>query len=400
VLIFTQYADTAQYLYDHLAPDHPEPDIEVIYSQDKSKARVVGRFAPKANPHHAALETFVELDTLIATDVLSEGLNLQDCDNVINYDLHWNPVRLIQRFGRIDRIGSEHDVIYGYNFLPEKELEKNLGLHDKLHRRIEEIHATIGEDAAILEPEEQLNAEAMYAIYAQGEVGRYEDAGAADAYVDLNEALELIRQLQEDDPALYQRITELRDGVRCAVRTGREGSVVFCRAGRYQQLFLLDADGEIISRDIPHILYLLQCEPETPAHPLPAGYNARVMRVKRRFAREVRSRRAEQAHTLALTKAQQYVLAELHAYYTLVEPDVQRQIDALDRVFRQPLTRPSVRKALRELRQGRVTGAELVEALTELYRRYGLDQVRARRQDADEENDGLPHIVCSEGLVE
>jgi hypothetical protein len=59
-----------------------------------------------------------------------------------------------------------------------------------------------------------------------------------------------------------------------------------------------------------------------------------------------------------------------------------------------------VRKALRGLRQGRVTGAELVEALTELYRRYGLDQVRARRQDADEENDGLPHIVCSEGLVE
>ena len=58
---------------------------------------------------------------VIATDVLAEGLNLQDCDNIINYDLHWNPVRLIQRFGRIDRIGSEHELIFGFNFLPENE---------------------------------------------------------------------------------------------------------------------------------------------------------------------------------------------------------------------------------------------------------------------------------------
>nr|WP_315862158.1 C-terminal helicase domain-containing protein [Halothece sp. PCC 7418] len=67
-----------------------------------------------------------EIQTLIATDVLAEGLNLQDGNIIINYDLHWNPVKLIQRFGRIDRIGSENDVIYGYNFLPETGLEKNL----------------------------------------------------------------------------------------------------------------------------------------------------------------------------------------------------------------------------------------------------------------------------------
>ena len=59
---------------------------------------------------------------MIATDVLSEGLNLQDCNKIVNYDLPWNPVRLIQRFGRIDRIGSEHDVVYGFNFLPERVL--------------------------------------------------------------------------------------------------------------------------------------------------------------------------------------------------------------------------------------------------------------------------------------
>lgn len=92
-----------------------------------------------------------ELNTVVATDVLSEGLNLQDCDKIINYDLHWNPVRLIQRFGRIDRIGSDFDRVYGYNFLPETGIERNLGLRQRLHNRIQEIHDTIGEDAAILD---------------------------------------------------------------------------------------------------------------------------------------------------------------------------------------------------------------------------------------------------------
>ena len=112
--------------YCPLLVDESEPrwqaddDIEVIYSGDKSKARIVGRFAPKANPEYKFDGSGeMELITVIATDVLAEGLNLQDCDKIINYDLHWNPVRLIQRFGRIDRIGSEHDVVYGFNFLPE-----------------------------------------------------------------------------------------------------------------------------------------------------------------------------------------------------------------------------------------------------------------------------------------
>ena len=142
-LIFTQYADTADYLYKNLNPDNQRDDIDVIYSGDKSKERAVGRFAPKANPEYQFQRGESELSTLIATDVLAEGLNLQDGNIIINYDLHWNPVRLIQRFGRIDRIGSEHDVIYGFNFLPETGIERNLGLQRNTplpHPRDSRIH--------------------------------------------------------------------------------------------------------------------------------------------------------------------------------------------------------------------------------------------------------------------
>jgi superfamily II DNA/RNA helicase len=158
----------------------------------------VGRFAPKANPEYHFVSGESELMTVIATDVLAEGLNLQDCDKIVNYDLHWNPVRLIQRFGRIDRIGSDYDIIYGFNFLPETGIERNLGLKEKLHNRIQEIHDTIGEDSAILDRTEMVNEEAMYAIYEkQGrQLSLFDDEGSE--LLDINEAEELLRQLRRD----------------------------------------------------------------------------------------------------------------------------------------------------------------------------------------------------------
>jgi hypothetical protein len=395
-LIFTQYADTAQYLYENLDPGGNRADVAVIYGQDKNRARVVGRFAPRANPDYQLPKGATEIETLVATDVLAEGLNLQDCDKLVNYDLHWNPVRLIQRFGRIDRIGSAHEAIHGFNFLPETALERALGLREKLARRIREIHETIGEDAAILDPAEQLNQEAMYTIYSAGELGRYEE-DQDDAYVDLNEAEEIIRQVQENDPELFGRIRRLRDGVRCGRVTERPGTFVFCRAGRYRQLFLVDEQGEILTRDVPRILAWLKCAPDTPAAPLPAGHNARVMAVQRQFQREVQARRAERDHTLSLTPAQRYVLRELRLVYGNVEDAaLQRQISLLEAEFRQPNPRPAVRKELKRIRDEGLTEMALVDALSRVYSAYGLDAASPSPTAAQARDETPAQVVCSE----
>lgn len=285
-LIFTQYADTARYLFENLNSGGWRDDLEVIYSGDKSKARVVGRFAPKANPEYRFQSGESELFTVIATDVLAEGLNLQDCDKVINYDLHWNPVRLIQRFGRIDRIGSDHDIVYGFNFLPETGIERNLGLRQTLHNRIQEIHDTIGEDTAILDRTEQLNEEAMYAIYEKkaGQLSLFEDE--EEEWVDLNEAEELLRQLRRENPGEYERIAALRDGIRTGKPSSQKGLYVFCQAGRYQQLFLLDEKGDVVSPGYPanpgsHSMWA-RVEGSRIAGPLQRGGYAREAPVRRR----------------------------------------------------------------------------------------------------------------------
>ena len=400
-LIFTQYADTAKYLYANLNPGDRFPDVEVIYSGDKSKARVVGRFAPKANPEYRFAKGEAELMTVVATDVLAEGLNLQDCDNIINYDLHWNPVRLIQRFGRIDRIGSEHEVIFAYNFLPEAGIDKNLGLKERLHNRIQEIHDTIGEDSQILDETERVNPDAMYAIYeTQGGAPAQLDLWGKpeDEFLDLNEAEEILRQLRKEDPAEFERVANLRDGIRTARPSLQKGLFVFCQAGRFQQLFLLDDKSSVVSRDVPRVLGMVKCAPDAKAAKLPDGYNKAVMAVQRTFAEEVKHREAERKHSFNLTHGQLYALRELRILFeATTEEEIKGNVNILEKAFRGALT-GAVKRELNQLRRNAITGEALYKNLIRIYDQHNLKDVIARRSLEFEDN-SIPRIVCSEALV-
>jgi len=395
-LIFTQYADTAHYLFDNLNPDGNKADIEVIYSGDKSKSKVVGRFAPKANPEYRFAAGECELMTVIATDVLAEGLNLQDCDKIINYDLHWNPVRLIQRFGRIDRIGSVHETIFGFNFLPETGIERNLGLKQKLQNRIQEIHDTIGEDSAILDRSEMLNEEAMYAIYErQGpQLGLFDEE---EDLLDINEAEELLRQLRRENPDEYERIAALRDGIRAAKPSQNRGLFVFCQAGRYQQLFLLDEKGDILSREIPRILGSIKCGPGLEGRPLPKDYNEKIMRVKRLFEEEVKHREAEREYAPSLTHGQRYVIRELRVMFsTTKDEELKSQINILETAFRGTLTRALIQE-LNRIRRNSLSGENLIKHLSELYYQHNMREGIDRRTIKPEDK-LVPAVICSEWL--
>lgn len=396
-LVFTQYADTAQYLYDNLNPNDERDDIEVIYSGDKSRERLVGRFAPRANSWYQFREGEAELNTVVATDVLAEGLNLQDCDKVINYDLHWNPVRLIQRLGRIDRIGSDYDRIFAFNFLPEMGIERQLGLREKLSARIREIHETIGEDAAILDPSEQVNEEAMYAIYeGEGEALNLFE-GDEEEPMDLNEAEELLRLMRRENPAEFERIADLRDGLRTGRTLASKGIFAFFAAGRYQQLLLLDGEGNTISGDLSDALRSVACGEEESAQPLPEGYNTALMRAKQRFDNEVRQHKAQREYVRSLTRGQRYVLRELQVLFNATkDDDLRGDMTLLEEAFRGVLT-TAVTKELNLLRRNGVTGEDLLQELKRIYFQHNLKDVPARTRLAAEEE--VPKIVCSEAFI-
>ncbi len=267
----------------------------------------------------------------------------------------------------------------------------------KLHNRIQEIHDTIGEDSAILDRSEQLNEEAMYAIYEKkgSQLSLFEEE---EEFLDLNEAEEIMRQLRRDDPAEYDRIAGLRDGIRTVKPSAMKGIYVFCQAGRYQQLFLLNEKREIISRDMPRILGVIKCDPELKTLDIPSGYNADVMRIKRQFAETVKQRQAELEHTLSLSQGQRYLLRELRVLFGLSNDDeIKIQINILEKAFRGPMT-TAINRELNRIRRNGMTGEHLMRALTELYHQHSMRDWSERRHRRSEDQI-IPKIVCSEGLA-
>lgn len=182
VLIFTAFADTADYLYEHLAAD-------LLSTQKLHTGKVTGTggpkstlkksydfmslltlFSPRSKEKAAILpDELGELDVLIGTDCISEGQNLQDCDYLINYDIHWNPVRIIQRFGRIDRIGSQNARIQLVNYWPDISLDEYIRLKERVENRMVIADATATGD------DNPLNSESNDLSYRKEQLRRLQE---------------------------------------------------------------------------------------------------------------------------------------------------------------------------------------------------------------------------------
>lgn len=201
IIIFTAFADTAEYLYDHVSRyvkaryglnsamvsgnvdgrttcPHLRNDLNTVLTcfSPISKGRDLFDSIPKE-----------EIDILIATDCISEGQNLQDCDYLINYDIHWNPVRIIQRFGRIDRIGSRNKVIQLVNFWPDVTLDEYINLKAKVETRMKIVDMTATGDDNLLSDEEKMDLEYRKAQLKklQDEVVDIEDMSSGISIMDL-----------------------------------------------------------------------------------------------------------------------------------------------------------------------------------------------------------------------
>ena len=354
ILIFSEAETTIEYLYNQLNPNDENPEIARLSGNTRSSVEnIIKRFSPTWNLSKDESVPGVGIRVLLATDIVSEGQNLQDCARILNYDLHWNPVRLIQRFGRIDRIGSEHEVIHLHNMWPDTAVDEELDLTGRLHNRIQSFHDLIGLDSKLLSDAERLNEKEMYAIY-NGEMPEAEDG--LDEVAANQRAIALLQRIQDSDPDLWKTITNLPDGIRSALSAGShraddgsrairgiEGSQTtleiegtqaplmsssnldaapspFDEPGAGETLVLL-SEGDVkgcyaaaVDRDgMPHtraispaqFIAAAECSPDTPAQPLPHDTNARVMAAFETFQADLsrrlgRSRRRPDSRKSAL----------------------------------------------------------------------------------------------------
>jgi len=396
ILIFSQFSDTTDYLYESLKNEFQ--NIRKIDGSTKNLHSIVRRFAPQSN-NYVLQRGENEIRILITTDVLSEGLNLQDCDIVVNYDLHWNPVRLIQRMGRIDRIGSISDRVQALNFLPEKKLEEKLGLTEKLRERIREIHQTIGEDAEILERDEELNEDAMYAIYA-GDESILEDE--LEEELSMSGIEEIVRNLMENDPEYFNFICNLPDGVRSAMHCDKfnDNRYLMIESNDMNFLLLTDRNGEVITRDTSQILEFIRCERGTMRQPLPRNYNTSIVKLKKKFDREFHQIISAQKRRGNLPKTvKEYILRELQLLYKeYTSEEIRENIEIFTSLLGKNLPENAV-KEIKGLKNQKCNGEDILKKLEIIYGKYGLSNYLEEKHDDKKTIRHLMKIVCSEALL-
>lgn len=212
VLIFSESKETAEYVHRELSIALNE-EIGIAHGQIKSSdyEDLKKRFSPNSNNGLPAGKT--ELRLLVATDTFSEGVNLQDANHVINYDIPWNPIRIIQRVGRVNRVGSNHQVAYSYNYFPSDELDEHIGsshefsetLKKRVKRRIDEFQAIIGDDTKHLSPDEQPEPRKFFKIVTES----IDNLEAEQAKYSFSELLTMLRKLRQDDPDYYNYVTNI-----------------------------------------------------------------------------------------------------------------------------------------------------------------------------------------------
>ena len=200
LIIFTAFSDTAEYLYDNVSRFAQSEfglntalvtgSVDGRTTVPKFKAdlnNVLTCFSPISKDRASLMPDGPDIDILIATDCISEGQNLQDCDCLVNYDIHWNPVRLVQRFGRVDRIGSRNDVIQMINFWPDMQLDDYIDLKARVETRMKALVMTSTGDDNLLSPEEQgdLEYRRKQLQRLQTEVVDLEDMGTGVSITDL-----------------------------------------------------------------------------------------------------------------------------------------------------------------------------------------------------------------------
>ena len=200
MLVFSQYSDTANYIYRQLRK-RGFTQIDRATGASNNPTSIAEHFSPKSN--HADIPADSELRVLVATDVLSEGQNLQDAHVIVNYDLPWAIIRLIQRAGRVDRIGQKADTIFCYSFFPADGVENIIRLRKRLNDRINENANIVGSDEVFFEGNEQ-NLRDMY----NEKNGSLDDDDDND--VDLaSQAFQIWKNATDANPKLKQIIPQL-----------------------------------------------------------------------------------------------------------------------------------------------------------------------------------------------
>ena len=393
ILIFTQFADTVKYLENQLNL-RGVTKMSAVTGDSPDPTRLAWQFSPKSNDKTERFAPEHELRVLVATDVLSEGQNLQDCAVVVNYDLPWAIIGLIQRAGRVDRIGQQAPEILCYSFLPAEGIERLLGLRRRVQMRLHQNAEVVGTDEAFFEDEDRRTILDLY----------NEKSGILDGDdktdVDLSSyAYQIWKNAITSDPTLKKKVESMPDVVYSSkaleAKPNRPGgAIVYLRTTQdHDAMAWVGHDGGNVTESHFEILRAAECNPDEPALPRHDTHHELV-----KMAAELVTR--EQKHVggqLGRPSGARFRTYERLKSYaesvesTLFDTDSLRR--TIDDIYHYPLRQAAIDTLNRLLRSG-IDDQRFADLVVELRD----DDRLCQAHEIDEHQE--PRIICSLGLIE
>jgi hypothetical protein len=398
VLIFTQFADTARYLARE-ARKAGISHVALATGVSADPYDIACRFSPNSN--NKSVSKADEVRVLICTDVLSEGQNLQDSNVVVNFDLPWAIIRLIQRAGRVDRIGQRAEEIHCYSFLPADGVEQLIQLRSRIRQRLKENAEVVGTDEAFFEDDDAATIRDLY-TEKQGVLDDSDDEVDLASY-----AWQIWKQATQDNADLARTVEALPPVVYSAkgfaldesrfpllgADAAKGGALVYVKSPEgNDHLAWVGANGKTVTESQFTVLRAAECEPATPAvqrlpqhHDLVAtglqlavsqdkavgGGLGRPSSPRRRTYERLKACATEQMQTLFRDEELERALDDMYQ-----RPLLETAADLLNRLMRSGVNDAELTEAVKSLREeGRLTYAEDDAALSE------------------------PRVVCSMGLI-
>ena len=395
IIVFSQFADTVRYLAKELQ-DQGVDALAGVTGDSPNPTAIAWRFSPVSNEKRQSTPPDSELRVLIATDVLSEGQNLQDCAIVVNYDLPWAIIRLIQRAGRVDRIGQTAEEILCHSFMPSDGVERIINLRGRVRDRLRENAEVVGTDEAFFEDDQ--DDQPIINLYNE-RAGILD--GDGDGEVDLtSQAYQIWKNAITADRRLERAVTALPDVVFSSRQhhggsRQPEGALVYLRtADDNDSLAYIGRDGQSITESPVEILNAAQCHPDTPAFPRHEDHHELVAAGAKHIAQQARSTGGQLGRP---SSARYRSYNRLKEYADSIKGQLFESEDlrlAVNDIYRYPLRQAATDTLNRQMRSG-IDDPGLAHMVIQMRNEDRLCLVEEDNTETQE-----PRIICSMGLFD
>ena len=391
IIIFTESTETAKYLYDNLQKIY---NSRVIYfSGDSSKSlksKIESSFNPKNfDSLHPESDLY---DVLITTDILSEGINLHQANIIINYDLPWNPTRIMQRVGRINRVGTSHSNIYVFNFFPTAQSDKHLSLKAKILNKLQMFNDTLGNDYKYLSEDENPSPKKLFDVLDELTSINGDNDSSEDGEL---KYLQAIRNIRDNDNILFSKLARLP----AMAKTGKfsheiisSSTLTFIRKGALKEFFITQGS-QTRQISFTEAAKILECTPDESCAKIESDYFTQLELNNKAFDESLTHENITDLTRPFLTGNEKKFFNELKSiqYARILNDTQQNIISRIIRACEEGRLPPNLIKSALKFFAGTHNSSEKFAVIETLIPRSYL----YTRKEAAIKHDGAKHVILS-----